>query len=442
MTVTVVGGGLAGIEAAHQLALRNIDVVLYEMRPNKMTPAHKTGKLSELVCSNSLKAIRRESAAGLLKEEMRILESLTLSAADLARVPAGGALAVDRDVFSDIITERIENNPRIKVIREEITEIPEGNVIIASGPLTSDKLSEEIRKFFGEEHLSFFDAAAPIVSADSIDYEKVFRAARYGRGDDDYINCPFTKEEYDRFYDELISAESVELEGFEKEAFKVYEGCMPVEVMARRGRDTLRFGPLKPVGLYDPKTDKRPWAVVQLRSEDKDFKGFNLVGFQTNLKFPEQERVFRMIPGLQSAVFTRYGVMHRNTFLNSPKVLDGFQRAKGRENLFFAGQMTGVEGYMESAMSGIVAGINMARVLEGKKLISFPETTMIGALLGHQRNDFTKDFEPMGANMGILPRVENSGKKLPKAERYAVVAEKAYETMKKFIKENKQGERL
>lgn len=431
MNVTVVGGGLAGVEAAYALASRGIKVTLYEMRPQKTTPAHKTENLAELVCSNSLKAMRHDSASGLLKEEMRLLGSLTLKAADAASVPAGGALAVDRRIFSEFITKAIENNPNITLIREEITEIPDTPAIIASGPLTSDKLSEAIKKEIGDNALSFYDAAAPIVRADSIDYDKVFAAARYGRGDDDYINCPFEKEEYEAFYEALISAETAELKEFEKQDFKVYEGCMPIEVMAKRGPDTLRFGPLKPVGLTNPKTGKRPYAVVQLRSEDRDRTNFNLVGFQTNLRFPYQEKVFRMIPGLEKAVFTRYGVMHRNTFLNSPKVLDEYARLK--ENLYFAGQITGVEGYMESAMSGIVAGINLYRTLNGKDPLKFPKETMIGALNNHISNDYTADFEPMGANMGILPPSEERIK--GKKERYTYLADRAIAAMTDFLKE-------
>ena len=431
MNVTVVGGGLAGVEAAYALASRGIKVTLYEMRPQKTTPAHKTENLAELVCSNSLKAMRHDSASGLLKEEMRLLGSLTLKAADAASVPAGGALAVDRRIFSEFITKAIENNPNITLIREEITEIPDTPAIIASGPLTSDKLSEAIKKEIGDNALSFYDAAAPIVRADSIDYDKVFAAARYGRGDDDYINCPFEKEEYEAFYEALISAETAELKEFEKQDFKVYEGCMPIEVMAKRGPDTLRFGPLKPVGLTNPKTGKRPYAVVQLRSEDRDRTNFNLVGFQTNLRFPYQEKVFRMIPGLEKAVFTRYGVMHRNTFLNSPKVLDEYARLK--ENLYFAGQITGVEGYMESAMSGIVAGINLYRTLNGKDPLKFPKETMIGALNNHISNDYTADFEPMGANMGILPPSEERIK--DKKERYTYLADRAIAAMTNFLKE-------
>ncbi|MBQ5321739.1 MAG: methylenetetrahydrofolate--tRNA-(uracil(54)-C(5))-methyltransferase (FADH(2)-oxidizing) TrmFO [Oscillospiraceae bacterium] len=431
MNVTVVGGGLAGVEAAYALASRGIKVTLYEMRPQKTTPAHKTENLAELVCSNSLKAMRHDSASGLLKEEMRLLGSLTLKAADAASVPAGGALAVDRRIFSEFITKAIENNPNITLIREEITEIPDTPAIIASGPLTSDKLSEAIKKEIGDNALSFYDAAAPIVRADSIDYDKVFAAARYGRGDDDYINCPFEKEEYEAFYEALISAETAELKEFEKQDFKVYEGCMPIEVMAKRGPDTLRFGPLKPVGLTNPKTGKRPYAVVQLRSEDRDRTNFNLVGFQTNLRFPYQEKVFRMIPGLEKAVFTRYGVMHRNTFLNSPKVLDEYARLK--ENLYFAGQITGVEGYMESAMSGIVAGINLYRTLNGKDPLKFPKETMIGALNNHISNDYTADFEPMGANMGILPPSEERIK--GKKERYTYLADRAIAAMTNFLKE-------
>ncbi len=433
MTVNVVGAGLAGCEAAFALANRGIDVVLYEMRPNKMTPAHKTDMFGELVCSNSLKAMRHGSAAGLLKEEMRRLGSVCLNAADKASVAAGGALAVDRKLFSEEITKVISSHPKITLKREEVTKVPEGPTVIATGPLTSEGLSESLKELFGENELYFFDAAAPVVSADSIDYDKVFKASRYNRGDDDYINCPFTEEEYNAFYDALITAETVELETFEKDVFRVYEGCMPVEVMAKRGRDTLRFGPMKPVGLYDPRTNRRPYAVLQLRSEDKEGSNYNLVGFQTNLKFPEQDRVFRMIPGLENANFTRKGVMHRNTFINSPKVLDQFSRLKGRKDLFFAGQMTGVEGYMESASSGILAGINMARVLEGKEPLLFPHDTMIGALQRHISNDFTKDFEPMGANMGLLPSVSG---RIPKQERYIMVADRAEQSMTEFLKEN------
>lgn len=435
MKATVVGAGLAGVEASFCLAEKGIKVTLYEMRPTKMTPAHKTDLFSELVCSNSLKAMRHDSASGLLKEEMRRLGSITLRAADKAIVPAGGALAVDRELFAETITEEIENHPNITVIREEVTSIPKGPTVIASGPLTSDRLSLAIQEKIGENALSFYDAAAPIVKSDSIDYVKVFAAARYGRGDDDYINCPFTKEEYEAFYEALISAETVELEEFEKETFRVYEGCMPVEVMAKRGQDTLRFGPLKPVGLYDPKTGKRPYAVVQLRSEDKDKTNFNLVGFQTNLKFPFQEKVFRMIPGLENAVFTRYGVMHRNTFLNSPKVLDEFSRLKDDKELYFAGQMTGVEGYMESAASGILAGLNLYRTLNGLKELKFPKETMIGALQSHLSNEYTGDFQPMGANMGILPPL---GEKIKgKKERYTALADRAEKIMDRFIEEEK-----
>ena len=433
MTVNVVGAGLAGCEAAYALANRGMDVVLYEMRPQKMTPAHKTDLFAELVCSNSLKAMRHGSAAGLLKEEMRRLGSVCLAAADKASVAAGGALAVDRKLFSEEITRVISSHPKITVKKEEVTSVPNGPTIIASGPLTSDSLSDSLKELFGGNELYFFDAAAPVVSADSIDYDKVFKASRYNRGDDDYINCPFTEEEYNAFYDALVSAETVALEAFEKDVFRVYEGCMPVEVMAKRGRDTLRFGPMKPVGLYDPRTNKRPYAVLQLRSEDKEGSNYNLVGFQTNLKFHEQERVFRMIPGLENANFTRHGVMHRNTFINSPKVLDEFSRLKGREDLFFAGQMTGVEGYMESASSGILAGLNMARVLAGKEPLLFPHDTMIGALQRHISNDFTKDFEPMGANMGLLPSVSG---RIPKQERYVLVADRAEESMTRFLEEN------
>lgn len=399
----VIGGGLAGCEAAWALAQRGIKTVLYEMRPVKNTPAHKTDMLCELICSNSLKAKRVESAAGLLKEEMRRLGSLTLSCADECEVEAGGALAVDRDKFSALVSEKIENHPLIEVRREEITKIPEGEVIIAAGPLCSDTLSKAIKEYIGEEYLSFFDAASPIVTRESIDFKKAFFASRYERGGADYINCPFEKDEYKEFYDSLVSAETAPLHSFEKSEFRVYEGCMPVETMAKRGEDTLRFGPLKPVGIYHPETNKKFYAVVQLRAENKEGSLYNLVGFQTNLKFPEQEKVFRMIPGLENADFVRYGVMHRNTFLNSPRILDKFSRLRKNESIYFAGQITGVEGYMESAASGIMCGINLARQILGEELLELPKETMIGSLLSYISDESVENFQPMGANMGILP---------------------------------------
>ena len=365
--VSVIGAGLAGCEAAWTLANAGVPVKLYEMKPHCYSPAHKYQGFAELICSNSLKAARIGSAAGMLKEEMRILGSITMEAAAHTDVSAGGALAVDREKFSDYITEKINAHPLITVIHERVDEIPQGKVIIASGPLTESHLAQSIAKLCGEEYLSFFDAAAPIVTFESLDQDKVFFAARYGRGEDDYINCPMDKEQYELFYNELVNAQSADLHEFEKQEFKVYEGCMPVEVMAKRGADTLRYGPLKPVGLTNPHTGRRPWAVVQLRAENREGTLYNLVGFQTNLKFPEQKRVFSLIPGLEHAEFVRYGVMHRNTFLNSPKLLTSAFCMKEHPDIYFAGQMTGVEGYVESAASGILAGKNMARAILGKE---------------------------------------------------------------------------
>ena len=433
--VKVIGAGLAGCEAAWQLARAGIDCELFEMKPKKFTPAHKYTGFAELVCSNSLKADRVESAAGMLKEEMRRLGSVTMECAELARVSAGGALAVDREKFSDAVTERIRNNEHITVIEEEVTEIPEGNVIIATGPLTSDGLAESIGKICGE-YLYFHDAAAPIVTFESIDMDKAFFASRYGRGDADYINCPMDREEYERFYNELINAESAPLkehdrEHFGKDNFKVYEGCMPVEVLAKRGEDTLRFGPLKPVGLRDPRTDKRPWAVVQLRAENTAGSMYNLVGFQTNLKFGEQKRVFSLIPGLENAEFMRYGVMHRNTFINSPKLLNEQFNMRERPELYFAGQMTGVEGYIESAASGIFAGLSMARQVRGLAPVSLPETTMLGALSKYISSPYTENFQPMGCNMGILPDIGERIK--DKKLKYAKIAERGLADLDEFI---------
>ncbi len=428
--VIVIGGGLAGVEAAWQLAKENIEVVLYEMKPVKFSPAHHMSGLAELVCSNSLKAKRLESAAGLLKAEMREFGSICMECADLSEVPAGGALAVDRDIFSRLITERIEANPLINVIHEEVTAIPEGNVIVAAGPLASDSLSESIASLCGSG-LHFFDAAAPIVSKDSIDMENAFTASRYERGgESDYINCPMNKEEYESFYEALINAESAELHSFDKRK-DVYEGCMPIEVMASRGKDTMRFGPLKPVGLRDPKTGHRPWAVLQLRKENAAGTMFNLVGFQTNLKFPEQKRVFSMIPALKNAEFLRYGVMHRNTFIDSPRLLKGDFSFRERSNLFFAGQITGVEGYMESASSGIMAGLNMARYLRGKETLILPGTSMIGALQRYISDESVKNFQPMGANFGVLPPIEP--KIRDKQQRYAALSLRGLEDMRAYL---------
>ena len=431
--VTVIGAGLAGCEAAWQLAGAGYEVVLCEQKPKQYSPAHHSPGFAELVCSNSLKASRLESAAGLLKHEMERLGSLTVPCAKQTAVAAGGALAVDRDRFSDLVTDKIRSHPRIQVVEEEITHIPEGPCVIATGPLTSDRLAESIRVFLGEDTLSFFDAAAPIVTGDSIDFQKAFYASRYGRGEDDYINCAMNQDEYEAFYQALITAESVELKEFDRKNFRVYEGCMPIEVMAKRGSDTIRFGPLKPVGLTDPRTGRRPWAVVQLRRENADGTCFNLVGFQTNLKFPEQKRVFSMIPGLENAEFVRFGVMHRNTFLDSPRLLTADFRCKKGENLYFAGQMTGVEGYMESAASGILAGKNLFRALAGKTPLILPRDTMMGALAHYISDPSVTDFQPMGSNMGLLPP---AGERIrDKKERYGVVAKRAMDSLERYLAE-------
>ncbi len=438
MYINVIGAGLAGCEAAMQIASRNIKVRLYEMKPHKRTPAHHTDMFGELVCSNSLKAMRVESAAGLLKEEMRHLNSFLMKCADKCRVPAGGALAVDRELFASFVTEEIKNNPYIEVISEEITEIPDDSVtVVATGPLTSDALANSISRMFGDS-LSFFDAAAPIITSESIDMDFAFCASRYDRGDDsDYINCPMNKEEYELFYNELLSAQRAPLHDFDVSNPKVYEGCMPVEVMAQRGEGTLRFGPMKPVGLVNPRTGHRPWAVLQLRKENSLGTMYNLVGFQTNLKFSEQKRVFSLIPSLHNADFVRYGVMHRNTFICSSKILNADFSVKDNKSLFFAGQITGVEGYMESASSGIVAGINACRRLQNKPALFFPKDTMIGALCAYISDPTVKKFQPMGANFGILPELENRPK--DKKERGALFAARAIESLDKFIENNTEA---
>ena len=435
MNIHVIGAGLAGCEAAMQIANRGCNVKLYEMKPQKRTPAHKTDLFGELVCSNSLKAMRVESAAGLLKEEMRLLDSFLMKCADRCAVPAGGALAVDREQFATLVTDGIVNHPLIEVVHEEITDIPDDAVtIIATGPLTADALAKSIEDRFGGS-LSFFDAAAPIVTEDSIDMDYAFTASRYDRGgDDDYLNCPMNKEEYERFYEALVSAERAPLHDFDVNNPKVYEGCMPVEVMAQRGEGTLRFGPMKPVGLIDPKTGHRPWAVLQLRKENAAGTMYNLVGFQTNLKFPEQKRVFSLIPALHRAEFVRYGVMHRNTFICSPKILNSDFSVKENKDLFFAGQLTGVEGYMESASSGIVAGINAVRVIKNLPTLSFPVDTMIGALSAYISDPTVKKFQPMGANLGILPELTQRPR--DKRERAAAYAARALDSMTQYIKEN------
>ncbi|NLO82805.1 MAG: methylenetetrahydrofolate--tRNA-(uracil(54)-C(5))-methyltransferase (FADH(2)-oxidizing) TrmFO [Clostridiales bacterium] len=398
--VMIIGGGLAGCEAAWQLARAGVYVELYEMRPNLMTPAHNTPNLGELVCSNSLGSYKLENASGLLKEEMRELGSLIIEAADASRVPAGGALAVDREMFSRYITEKIEKHPNISVIRQEVRAIPEGrHTVIATGPLSSPAISDAIRRIVKRDYLYFYDAAAPIVVKDSLDLGKIFKASRYGRGED-YLNCPMTKEEYERFWHELVNARTVALKEFEDQ--KVFEGCMPIEVMAKRGIDTLRFGPLKPVGLSDPRTGKEPYAVVQLRQDNRMATLYNMVGFQTNLLFGEQKRVFSMIPGMENAEFVRYGVMHRNTYINSPKLLNSHYRLRDNPYIYFAGQITGVEGYVESASSGLVVGLTLGLLLNGRQPVYFPDTTAIGALANYISDPNIEDFQPMNVNFGII----------------------------------------
>lgn len=433
--ISVIGAGLAGCEAAWQIANRGIQVMLYEMKPNKKSPAHHSDTFAELVCSNSLKAARTASAAGMLKQEMRMLDSLLLKCADACSVSAGGALAVNRDDFSGMVTNYINQHPNITVVNEEITELPQDKIaVIATGPLTADLLAENIKKKLGGA-LSFFDAAAPIVTAESIDFNSAFFASRYGKGSgDDYINCPMNKEEYESFHAELVAAQRAPLKNFDVQNPKVYEGCMPIEVMAQRGADTIRFGPMKPVGLTDPKTGHRPWAVLQLRKENNQGTLYNLVGFQTNLKFPEQKRVFSMIPALKNAEFVRYGVMHRNTFINSPQLLDADYSLRKNHSLFFAGQLTGVEGYMESGSSGLLAGINAARLFMGKKTLVLPNVTMMGALAGYISNPSVTCFQPMGANIGILPQLsENIRDKRLKAEKHSL---RSFSTLEGFINEN------
>lgn len=429
MKFKVIGAGLAGVEAAWQIAEAGYNVILAEQKPAKMSPAHKSEYFAELVCSNSLKASRLESAAGLLKEEMAMLGSLTVPVARECAVPAGGALAVDRDVFSKKITDKIKNHPNIEIVyrEEESIDISDDLVtIIATGPLTGGKMSEAIKAVCGD-YLSFYDAAAPIVTAESVDFNIAFGASRYGRGgESDYINCPFNKEQYEKFINELVTAEGAVVHDFD-----VYEGCMPIEKLAKRGLDAPRFGPMKPVGLTDPNTGHRPWACVQLRRENSAGTMFNLVGFQTNLKFGEQKRVFSMIPGLENAEFVRYGVMHRNSFLDSPRVLNSDFSLKTHSNVFFAGQITGVEGYMESAASGIMAGINAVRFAENKQTLTLPETTMIGALSGYISDKTVKNFQPMGANFGVLPPIEP--KIRDKKERYAKIAERAVNALREMI---------
>ena len=415
--VTVIGAGLAGSECAWQLAQRGVQVTLCEMKPEKKTPAHTTEYFAELCCSNSLRSDQLENAVGLLKEELRRLDSLIIRCADATRVPAGGALAVDRHGFARMVTEEIRSHPNITVVEGEVTEIPEGEVVIASGPLTSDAFAEKLLALFGEGNtLNFFDAAAPLISFESVDMDSAYFASRYDKGTPDYINCPLSEEEYKAFWRELTTAQEAEVHGFEDK--QVFEGCMPVEVMARRGEDTLRFGPLKPKGLPDPKTGRDPYAVVQLRKDNADGSIYNLVGFQTHLKWPEQKRVFTMIPALHDAQFLRYGVMHRNTYLDSPRLLDRYYRLKTQPRITFAGQMTGVEGYVESCASGFLVGVELARRLEGKAPIDFPQETAIGALGLYVSNPSVGVFQPMNINFGIIPPLDHrvKGKRNKNAE--------------------------
>ncbi len=428
---TVIGAGLAGSEAAWQLAQRGIQVELIEMKPHKMTPAHHSPNFGELVCSNSLRGDRLENAVGLLKEELRRLSSLIISCADATRVEAGGCLAVDREGFSQLITKRLQEHPNITVVAKEVTEVPQGPVIVATGPLTSDAMAEAIGKYFGQDYLHFFDAAAPLVTADSVDMTKAWWQSRYDRGTPDYINCAMNKEEYEAFIRELVSAEEAPVHGFEDK--NVFEGCMPVEVMARRGFETLRYGPLKPVGLTDPATGKEPYAVVQLRQDNAAKTVFNLVGFQTHLKFGEQKRVFSMIPALKDANFVRYGVMHQNTFLQSPKLLDRYYADRRNPLVAFAGQMTGVEGYVESAASGYLAAVAMAAKILGKPLPEFPNTTAIGALGLYISDERITDFQPMNINFSIIAPLEQRIRK--KAEKNLAIANRSLAIIDKLKEE-------
>ena len=433
--IHVIGAGLAGSEATWQIAKRGLNVILYEMRPKLMTPAHKTEKFAELVCSNSLRAASLENAVGLLKEEMRKLDSLIMQAADETKVPAGGALAVDRNDFSEYITQKIKSLPNVEIINEEFINLEnflneENILIIASGPLTSEKLFDELKKIIGDDSLYFYDAAAPIVTIDSIDFDTAYRASRYDKGGDDaYINCPLNREEYLKFREELINAEKTHTHDFEKEIF--FEGCLPIEVIAARGEDTLRFGPMKPVGLIDPHTNQLPYAVIQLRQDNREGNLFNIVGFQTHLTFGEQKRVFSMIPGLKNVEIVRYGVMHRNTFINSPRVLKSTMQLKSHENIFCAGQMTGVEGYVESAASGIIAGINAARMFEKKSLKNFPIETCHGALANYITSP-TKNFQPMNINFGLMPPFDE---KVKRRDKKSKLSERALTAIKNFSEE-------
>ncbi|CEH32005.1 Methylenetetrahydrofolate--tRNA-(uracil-5-)-methyltransferase TrmFO (Folate-dependent tRNA (ur acil-5-)-methyltransferase) (Folate-dependent tRNA(M-5-U54)-methyltransferase) [Aneurinibacillus migulanus] len=426
--VKVIGAGLAGSEAAWQIAEQGVDVILYEMRPVRNTPAHHTDKFAELVCSNSLRANSLTNAVGILKEEMRHLSSIIIRSADNCAVPAGGALAVDRHEFAGAVTDSVRNHPRIEVRNEEITEIPDGIVVIATGPLTSPDLSKQLQEITGQEYLYFYDAAAPIIEKETIDMEKVFLASRYDKGEAAYLNCPMNEAEFNAFYEALITAEEVPLKEFEKQIF--FEGCMPIEVMAKRGKQTMLFGPMKPVGLTDPRTGKQPFAVVQLRQDNSAGTLYNIVGFQTHLKWPEQRRVFGMIPGLENAEIVRYGVIHRNTFINSPRLLKPTYQYKDRDTLFFAGQMTGVEGYVESAASGLIAGINAGRLARGLDALVFPTETAMGSM-GHYITTANPDsFQPMNANFGLFPPLEKKIRN--KKERYEQYAERALDKIQNF----------
>ena len=427
--VKVIGAGLAGSEAAWQLAQRGVQVELIEMKPLKMSPAHHSTDFGELVCSNSLRGDRLENAVGLLKEELRRCGSLIMECAEATRVEAGGCLAVDRFGFSAMVTEKIKNHPNITVTAQEVTEVPEGPVIIATGPLTSDALSEAIGRYFGADYLHFFDAAAPLVTAESIDMEHAWWQSRYDRGNADYINCAMNREEYESFMKELVAAEEAPVHGFEDK--NVFEGCMPVEVMARRGFETLRYGPLKPVGLRDPKTGKEPYAVVQLRQDNAAKSVFNLVGFQTHLKFGEQKRVFSMIPALRNAEFVRYGVMHQNTFLRSPKLLDRYYADRRNPLVAFAGQMTGVEGYVESAASGFLAAVAMAAKVQGREVPDFPKTTAIGALSLYISDESIEDFQPMNVNFSIISPLEQRIRK--KAEKNLAIANRSLAVIDELV---------
>lgn len=431
--VTVIGGGLAGSEAAWQLAKRGIAVDFYEMRPKKMTPVHKTDQLAELVCTNSMRSNQLSNAVGLLKEEMRRLDSLIMAAADHSQVPAGGALAVDREQFSDYVTSKLNAMSNINFHTEEITQIPTDRIaIIATGPLTSDKLAEEIQKFSGNESLHFFDAAAPIIAADSIDMDIVYKKSRYDKGEAAYLNCPMTKQEYENFAQELVSAKTAEVHSFENS--DVFEGCMPIEVMAQRGMKTMLFGPLKPVGLENPATEKTPYAVVQLRQDNAIASMYNIVGFQTHLKYGEQKRVFSMIPGLAHARFIRYGKMHRNTYMASPAVLSATYEAKKQPGLFFAGQVTGVEGYVESAGSGLVSGINAARRAIGQEPVAFPKLTALGSMANYVTTADIKHFQPMNASFALIPGLEGP-KVHNKKERHLKISQRGLECLKEFQQE-------